>query len=474
GSRHDPLECRIRVVSLNESPSYDALSYCWGPEEDNKPTIAINDCPAFPVRRNLQVALQHLRDESRIVTLWVDALCINQGNHAEKDLQVPMIGLIYEKAANTHVWLGVAADGSSEAMRIIGNLDADQLDRERNEVGAEGLTAIQKLLQRPCRSRVWIVQEALLSANPVVRCGDVAIPMSKFARLDDIRRGRHHEKQQNIDLQNSITRHSFALSNPSRKAITEGTPSRLSAWAPMLTGFHASDPKDKIYGLLGLCTQEDRDVNRVMYGDGLTLVQVYTRAQASFLVSDRSLIHLQFDQDNKAMALKDVFLYSWVPDFSQSPPTLDPRRVRPPHVPLTGGYQACGHGPILSVSIQAPNPFSPGAIGLHLRGLEVDEVVFKCPNPHIEPYLGLDDHLRRDYKLRRVQKTLETVASWKLDAEMWARAPYDDSNADGGSGTDASATASLMPARLQAFWRTVTANRAADWSRFPLDTPEEQ
>lgn len=71
GKVGEPIQCSLRIVSLVEKPSYDALSYVWG---DASVTKAIQvEGVQFNATANLERALRHLRDASDDLTLWVDA-----------------------------------------------------------------------------------------------------------------------------------------------------------------------------------------------------------------------------------------------------------------------------------------------------------------------------------------------------------------------------------------------------------------
>jgi Heterokaryon incompatibility protein (HET) len=106
GSIAVPITCHLTVVSLRQRDlDYEALSYCWGDPSDSE-TITLQDRP-FPIRSNLFRALCRLRQavkEPR--TLWVDAVCINQTDIAEREQQVKLMGEIYSRTSNCIIWLG--------------------------------------------------------------------------------------------------------------------------------------------------------------------------------------------------------------------------------------------------------------------------------------------------------------------------------------------------------------------------------
>lgn len=85
-----PIHCDLSTVKTEESPTYDALSYVWGDDKVKQPIYLYHtpsladsrrtqgDYTEEQVTTNLAVALENLREENDDVTLWVDALCINQ------------------------------------------------------------------------------------------------------------------------------------------------------------------------------------------------------------------------------------------------------------------------------------------------------------------------------------------------------------------------------------------------------------
>ncbi|KAK4099241.1 HET-domain-containing protein [Parathielavia hyrcaniae] len=97
---HADLDC----LGRDEDASFEALSYVWGDVASTTPIQldgAIGD-----IGQNLRSALLHLRREDRPRTLWVDAVCINQGDMDERNSQIALMGDIYTKATRVVVWLG--------------------------------------------------------------------------------------------------------------------------------------------------------------------------------------------------------------------------------------------------------------------------------------------------------------------------------------------------------------------------------
>ena len=86
---------------------YTALSYCWGDPSKTRP-IHCNG-KKLRVTRTLWSGFWHLRSEMPVGTTrsyWIDAICINQSDESEKNVQVPRTGDIYRRAARVLIWVG--------------------------------------------------------------------------------------------------------------------------------------------------------------------------------------------------------------------------------------------------------------------------------------------------------------------------------------------------------------------------------
>ena len=90
--------------------------------------------------------------------LWIDAICINQGDEDEKAQQIQFMPMIYGQASQVIVWLGETADQSDKALETI-RLAADDEPSEDKPTDIQqemNHTAIVRLLERPWFRRIWV------------------------------------------------------------------------------------------------------------------------------------------------------------------------------------------------------------------------------------------------------------------------------------------------------------------------------
>ncbi|PPJ56526.1 hypothetical protein CBER1_03905 [Cercospora berteroae] len=116
GEGEEPIIGHLETVQLLDIFPFEALSYCWGNPEPRR-VINISDA-RLEVGTNLKLALYRLRLPDQVRKLWIDGICINQGDVHEKTAQVTMMREIYEKAEQTIVWLGEEADDSRIALKM--------------------------------------------------------------------------------------------------------------------------------------------------------------------------------------------------------------------------------------------------------------------------------------------------------------------------------------------------------------------
>jgi hypothetical protein len=121
--------------------------------------IYIDEHTLLPITENLYTALLHLRDRSFERIIWIDAVCINQGDMEEKERQIQLLPKIYSYANRVIVWLGERADDSDQAVEEIRAAAG-----KKSTNSSENQTiqkAILRLLQRPWFRRIWVRGQSL-------------------------------------------------------------------------------------------------------------------------------------------------------------------------------------------------------------------------------------------------------------------------------------------------------------------------
>lgn len=94
------LVCSLRHASLDDKPSYFALSYSWGPSGEELP-ITVNG-EQVKLRKTLHCFFEVLQKRFNSLTVWVDFICFNQRDRVEQSHQVSMMGDIYRQAASVY------------------------------------------------------------------------------------------------------------------------------------------------------------------------------------------------------------------------------------------------------------------------------------------------------------------------------------------------------------------------------------
>jgi Heterokaryon incompatibility protein (HET) len=138
---------------------------------------------------NLNEALHNVREPTRAIRLWVDAICINQGDVNEGDQQVALMGQIYSIANHTIICLGPSTPVISIAFRSAAGVErkvtskkpiSPEEDHSNDEFRETQMKrAAGNLLTRPWFTRTWVFQELILSRDPWVQCGKSRFSQSR-------------------------------------------------------------------------------------------------------------------------------------------------------------------------------------------------------------------------------------------------------------------------------------------------------
>ena len=225
------LSCRIIHVPFRNRPKYEALSYTWGAPEPTS-TILLNGTP-MAIGPNLHDALLALRRDHKPRLIWADAICIDQSNLAERERQVRFMDSIYTRAARVLIWLGGADQMIQRAFKS--NLENLQ-ERERN-------TFCSWICGHKYWTRLWIIQEFTLSQDLRVCIGRHSEKWEEF--LESL--SQHARKYDELSDQMRIIKNL----DQKRRGRLDDT-SRLEKLLEDFRYAECQEPRDRIYGLLGL------------------------------------------------------------------------------------------------------------------------------------------------------------------------------------------------------------------------------
>lgn len=235
---------------------------------------------SVPITSSLAAALFRLRSLEESIFLWIDQICINQTDTHEKEQQIPLMGLIYTHATNTVIWLG-DEDGQDPQLALetmehvyarlqMSDVEITLDDFERLDfppANHHAWHAVRQILQRPWLSRLWTIQEAVLSRNLFGMCGDAVVSWDDLAAWCYVL--QHCQILQWLasdKSQDSLEHTAFSSRRRSPfggSVINSLQADRLQSWSLNQKEYllnslvrtryaQASDPKDKIYGKLTL------------------------------------------------------------------------------------------------------------------------------------------------------------------------------------------------------------------------------
>lgn len=262
GARQDDVRCFMYHVALEDCPEYEALSYCWGFATDLTP-ITIND-QSLAITRSLRSALFHLRRLHEPRTLWVDAICINQGDVIERGNQVSVMGDIYGQTTRTVVWLGSGDEDSKRAFKICEQLAKEAVMLKSNlDPSIDNLTfpeynkndsCLDNLVDDcPWWRRVWIVQEIILASDALIVCGSNEIDWKVFCQaIDRLIAAQLTDGVVMGLVEEEPFRWYKSIISMRSLSLTESLGDKLLDLLIHVREREATNPRDKVFSVLGL------------------------------------------------------------------------------------------------------------------------------------------------------------------------------------------------------------------------------
>ncbi|KAF5661391.1 heterokaryon incompatibility protein [Fusarium heterosporum] len=304
GELGDRIEGNILVVNLDDRPSYEALSYVWG-DSTLELTVTVAGQPVA-VTDNLHAALRHVRYTDRERVLWVDALCIHQHDVKEKTRQVGMMGRIYKDSQQCIVWLGETSINETlgfttedvraafDMISLIAEGDLEgglPVNLSTGTARKAATSALSGMMLRKNKwwLRIWTIQEAVLTGQKTIVWGTASISWAKCVEAAKELAGPWEQGHKVVDLLSpelfSWDVNEFVTPFISLEFTKEDA-------LPLFTAHRwryreATDPRDKVYGLVGLVNQAH--IPSINCDYALSTATVFTKFTLDMLRSERSL-----------------------------------------------------------------------------------------------------------------------------------------------------------------------------------------
>lgn len=341
-TKHGEIHCTLEVLRTGDehlpTPLYYALSYAWGNCKVPKKRITCNGLDVR-VSATLHAALLQIWTRWPDAQLWVDAICINQKSNEDRNCGVAKMFSIYCKAARVIVWLGKSNKDTARVFSymhewgcsILGRNDPRVRGQYREMVRGDEPTAEQvvDIIRRPWMRRAWTYQEVCLAQNAIVLCGecemDWTIFLSSLAEL-----GSTIVDIELLDAMAGLD----PLNAPLNEQVHTFTSRLCHIWRR-----HASDPRDKVFSVLGFLTKS---------GEAGLSADYTLSVEATFIKAARTCLNLDglsklfrlagaapdpkehspahswmFSSREEDGSRSQLFLPSWVPDWRETGTRLD-------------------------------------------------------------------------------------------------------------------------------------------------------
>lgn len=359
---NSPIFAKTEVVSLDDSPEFTALSYCWGTGGFNHDMIC--NGIEMKITESLDKALKvfrlgaadSFRNQSFVgnlpsLVIWADAVCINQSDVAERNAQVQLMGRIYSQAARVFIYLGESTQFTAAGLALAGQLwnmafEWGQKHPEMNPYEAlssmeiphndrAGWKGLVEILTSQWFSRCWIIQEFCLCANRIFVCGATSftwVLLDTAVRLIDANtqvkslvtqwvlgpKNRKNTYFWDTDHFGCLfTLRNFAGTVAPDRWLEEMKKSKnpmpmFSLWELLVTAgsqFEATNPRDKIYALMGMAA----DVDVLPKPDyNLSIGDTYRMFAEHWIANCKGMDVISI----AGLQRGDVEMPSWVPDWS--------------------------------------------------------------------------------------------------------------------------------------------------------------
>lgn len=334
GGLDDTIEISLRHADFDDNVNYQALSYVWGDKSITR-RISLHG-QQFDIRINLFLALRRLRHKDAPRLLWIDSICINQKNDLERQQQISRMRDIYSRASKVIIWTGdddtlaISATHLAGLIFYLARNNPEILDESNSRISRtiaarNAITShewfrqyaepAQKFLGNEWFRRVWTFQEAYLGRDIEVVCGKTSFPWMPFVHcwglLDSL--GIKLPLKGMESAMTIFATCAWAEENGTAPESNHHSRLRLSNLLRSTYTHLATDPRDKIYGLLAMI-QSRAGVDFQKEVDYTASVEKVYTCYSRLMIQDDGHLQILSDTQNKD---RRPLLPSWVPDWEK-------------------------------------------------------------------------------------------------------------------------------------------------------------
>lgn len=482
----DPIHCKLtRHELLSDDLGFEALSYCWGDLKDTDTIFLCHDyfsgdAPSardpesdekiFNVTKTLARALRYLRHTDKERTIWIDALCINQGSIKERNYAVSFMADVYRHASSVTIFLG--EEGTTQHFRglwdLMGMLKG-AVERsgtkplwQHADIGAaleeikitpktEGPSSDESMFRAhmglifneffkyPWFKRVWVVQEAMNAKEAVVYCGnrqtdwrDILVMLCWAVKSSRSYSGGFAAS---LDLRDRLPPFLWTTLHASKRGQIDA-PARMPLLDIISRGraFGATDPRDKVFALLsfGEGTSDLTKLPPRLKPDyGKSASDVWRDLTRQWIIDHKSLdilsiLREEVDKNNQ-IAERTVFVSAADdPDLPESRPS-GPIEKPPTGHPSWGLWHAQHPESAGWALFNVPNEIAHSSYPLDLDRLDkpADPAVLSLPGSVLDTVLKVQWTFKRwtysDQDIRQFNYNTKPPTSVKSGVEIaWA------------------------------------------------------
>ncbi|KAK8066635.1 hypothetical protein PG997_013382 [Apiospora hydei] len=315
GAFDDPIVCEVCTKDLTFYPEYEAVSYTWADESGDATrsrTIQIGDKP-YQVTVNCENALRRLRRQFSYRKLWIDAICIDQDNLEERGHQVQLMPRIYSGAKAVQIYVGELTPQSHHFLQgLVSQSYGDEVGNGNVYDFHQGMF---EFVSRRYFSRAWIMQEVALARQATVICGNISVPWTlvKSGEIASLVRSGLYADSARQSIPPCFAFDHSLYSTPGQEL-------RLLDFAAR--NCIATDPRDKIFSLLGVIPGGRLGTIEADYS--LTASQLYAKT-AHYLASQHGWMSVLCRAGVENAFLTEI--PSWAPDWTR-PLRKDPTMLK--------------------------------------------------------------------------------------------------------------------------------------------------